>query len=331
METYSVVRFRFLAPIAAAIWTGCWIGAVARGVAQEEQPAPAPAARVAVAAPKDVSLTTKDDVALQATYYPGNAAEGKDNVPVILLHGFKGSKTAYKELAPLLQSIGCSVLVPDLRGHGQSVKGTDAAGNTVTLDAAKFRKDQFDRMVAFDMETLKGYLMERNNEGAVNIDKLCVVGAEMGAWVATNWAALDWSWQVVNGGKQGQDVKALALLSPEWQFQPKGVSVALPVDKAMRTDAVRQKISLMFLVGGQNRKAREEAKKVYNTVEKFHPKPDPNPEIRKETQDLFFIDLPTKLQGTEMLTVPELNAGQIIATFIKCRLIEKKMPWKKRG
>jgi alpha-beta hydrolase superfamily lysophospholipase len=210
------------------------------------------------------------------------------------------------------------------------VKAKDAAGNTVTLDATKFQTHQFYRMVG-DMETLKACLMEGNNEGKLNIDKLCVVGAEMGAWVAANWAESDWSWPELTSGKQGQDVKALVLLSPQWQFQPQGTNVALlSMDKALRTDAVRQDLSLMFLVGREDAKSLREARRVYSRVEQYHPKPDRDVEKRKLTQDLFFMELPTKLQGAEMLTVPELNAGQIIATFIKCRLIEKKIPWKKR-
>jgi pimeloyl-ACP methyl ester carboxylesterase len=40
--------------------------------------------------------------------------------PVVLLHGWPGDRTDYRELVPLLT--GCEVLVPDLRGFGQSDK-----------------------------------------------------------------------------------------------------------------------------------------------------------------------------------------------------------------
>lgn len=39
---------------------------------------------------------------------------------VVLLHGWPGDRTDYRELVPLLT--GCEVLVPDLRGFGQSAK-----------------------------------------------------------------------------------------------------------------------------------------------------------------------------------------------------------------
>ena len=50
---------------------------------------------------------------------------------------------------------------------------------------------QFKAMVTCDMEAVKKFLWERNNAGELNIDKLCVVGAEMGASVAVNFALAD--------------------------------------------------------------------------------------------------------------------------------------------
>ena len=39
-------------------------------------------------------------------------------------------------------------------------------------------------MVREDMRAVKDFLWERNNAGQLNIDKLCIVGADMGASVA---------------------------------------------------------------------------------------------------------------------------------------------------
>jgi pimeloyl-ACP methyl ester carboxylesterase len=44
---------------------------------------------------------------------------------VVLLHGWPGDRTDYRELVPLLS--GCEVLVPDLRGFGHSDKHAEAA------------------------------------------------------------------------------------------------------------------------------------------------------------------------------------------------------------
>jgi pimeloyl-ACP methyl ester carboxylesterase len=40
--------------------------------------------------------------------------------PVVLLHGWPGDRTDYRDLVPLLS--GCSAIVPDLRGFGHSAK-----------------------------------------------------------------------------------------------------------------------------------------------------------------------------------------------------------------
>ncbi len=63
-------------------------------------------------------------------------------------------------------------------------------------------------MIDQDLEACKSFLMDKNNAGELNINKLCVVGVEMGAVVAVDWAAWDWHWPRLATGKQGQDVKA---------------------------------------------------------------------------------------------------------------------------
>ena len=120
-----------------------------------------------------------------------------------------------EELAKFLQKEGHAVLVPSLRGHGNSV---NVQGSGRKLLASTLNPAQFQLMVKQDMEACKAYLMAKNNAGDLNIEKLCVVGAEMGAIVAMNWAVEDWHWPVLTTGKQGQDVKALVLLSPPMAF-----------------------------------------------------------------------------------------------------------------
>ena len=46
-------------------------------------------------------------------------------------------------------------------------------------------------MATEDMMAVKAFLWDRNNAGELNIDKLCVVGAEMGASVAMSFALAD--------------------------------------------------------------------------------------------------------------------------------------------
>ncbi len=69
-------------------------------------------------------------------------------------------------------------------------------------------------MIEQDLEACKAYLMDKNNSGELNINKLVVIGAEMGSVLAVNWAAWDWHWPMLTTGKQGQDVKGSCLFHP---------------------------------------------------------------------------------------------------------------------
>jgi pimeloyl-ACP methyl ester carboxylesterase len=60
---------------------------------------------------------TMDGVRLH--YWVGGQPDGQ---PVILWHGFLSTSYAWREVAPALASAGLSVLVPDMRGYGDSDK-----------------------------------------------------------------------------------------------------------------------------------------------------------------------------------------------------------------
>jgi len=293
------------------------------GIGQDKAPADKPAAKgpekKKIPAPEDVSVTTKDGVELQGTFYAG--LKGKESVPVMLVHGYKGSRSDYKDLAPYLQSLGHAVLAIDLRGHGSSVRVKDAK---LPLEAAKLKPNQFAAMIEMDLEKWKTFLTEKNNAGELNIDKLCVVGAEMGAIIALDWARLDWSWPVFATGKQGQDVKALVLLSP------KRTMSGLNVNAAMRTQAVVKELSILLLYGKGESSASKDANLLHSQFERFHPEPADNDKEKKDDKDLYYIGIDTKLQGTKLLGERSLMVDQAIGDFIQRRLVNKPFPWKER-
>lgn len=272
--------------------------------------------------PKELELETKDRVLLKATYYPGT--EGKKTVPIIMLHEYKGSRGDYDELAQLLQKQGHAVVIPDLRAHGGS---STIIGSERELDVDRLTPMQYMRMVEDDVETVKRFLMEENNAGKLNIERLCVIGAEMGAVIAMNWAVLDWSWPVLATGKQGQDVKALVLISPQQTFK------GLNATGALTNEKFQEKISIYVIVGADRRRDLREAERIVNRIERFHPDP-PREEIA-EKKTLFFDKYPTSLQGTRMLG-EDLALGNIslesrIAAFIKLRLVDKDFIWQDRS
>ena len=255
-----------------------------------------------VAPPQELTLKTADGIALAATFYPSTL--GKNAVPVMLLHAAKGNRADFEQLALELQRAGHAVVVPDLRGHGDSTRMADRPAEPRAADClAMIEKGG-------DLETLKDFLMARNNAGELNIEKLCLVGIEMGAVVAIHWAARDWSWPMLTTGKQGQDVKGLVLISPEWSYK------GLRIQDAVAQPNVRSDVSTMIIVGKGNSKMLQEAKRLHNALEKYHPPPS-----TPEKQSLWLKTPQTSLQGTRLLNEKSMDVEQMILKFIELRLV----------
>lgn len=254
------------------------------------------------------TLTTRDGVQLAVSYLPGNQA--KKTVPVVLLHGHRGKRADWVVLARHLQTRGHAVIVPDLRGHGASTR--TATGTTLSPNNVNFQE-----MASEDMGAISSWLVERNNNGELNLDKLCVVGAEMGAAVAAVWAAQNWSGPVA--GQSGHDVKALVLLSPKFVFRN------LKVADAVRSEAVAKELSILILVGKENASALGEATRVRALFDPWRPEA-PKPTNR----NFFFGRLGTHLQGAEMLADKSLAALDYIDEFIEARLVKQPFPWRER-
>ncbi len=273
--------------------------------------------------PEDVTLETDDGVTIEATYY--GSLQGKNAVPIILLHGYKGDRRDFDELALYLQNLGHAVIAPDLRGHGDSTRLV-RNGSTINLDSSRLRKDDIQAMSGLggDVECVKRFLMRKNNAGELNIEKLCVIGADMGATVALYWAGRDWSLPLLPGRKQGQDVKALVLISPQWSF--KGIPISVPLNLR----PIERELSMMMIVGTGDSTSLSGAKRIHNTLKKYRTAPPADPKEAKDKQDLFFTTPDTILSGAKMLSEKSLNLNSKIATFIDWRLVRKKFAWTDR-
>lgn len=267
--------------------------------------------------PEERVVTTKDGVHLHFQYFaPKEVSTAKNTVPVILLHGQGGSSADMIPLARHLQKLGHAVFAPDLRGHGKSVRRVGANGSEVEIHADSMGNEQYVYMVNFDMEALKKHILQMNNEGKVNIELLTIVGSEMSAIVALDWSLMDWSWPSLPSIKQGQDVKALVLMSPVSKY--KGLSA----EGAASSPVFRRPFS-MLVIGGA--KDKEYCGKIYDQLVKHHPSPS------QDQQSLYYIDLKTSLQGAKLLD-PSLDVHTAIGTFIERRLVKRagEYPWSKR-
>lgn len=328
------------------------------------QDPPAGGEKQEIPKPKDVSIQTADAVALAATYFPG--LKEKESVPVVLLHELRGrreqgraastrfSRVDYAGLAKYLQARGHAVLVPDLRGHGDSNVRKIPGRPDQVIDPKTMGGADYQRMVTIDMPALKNYLVARNNEGELNIEKLVVVGAEQSALLAMYWTQLDWSRLASGNRKQGQDIKAVILLSPTWsvpglqwsqiaRYQPLAMVPFDPQLQRVFRDGIRRdprqgavvfdyrrEVPVRILVGWYEsknpadtppphvREAMADARKVHSLLKGF---PD---------ADVLLGKFDTKAQGTALLQVPGLRCEQIIANLIDKTVGSRQLTWDKR-
>ncbi len=279
----------------------------------------APAWAQAAAAKKkrfeDITLHTEDGVILRCTYYP--AQPSKQTVPVILLHDWNGNRAQFHQLALYLQRKKITVIVPDLRGHGQSTFRMLPGGRSpLKIDRTKMKKAAVESTV-LDVEAVKKFLLEKNNKGELNIEQLCVVGCGFGSIVALNWAMVDWNKRSLPAYKIGKDVKALVLVSPLQSFR--GVTTRM----ALAHPVVRKGLAVLVIVGANNSQYYSEAKRVFKSFERFH---------GKKAQDIGFLEFDTSLEGTQLINARGLGVGGKIAQFIDWILVRNaaRYPWHDR-
>jgi pimeloyl-ACP methyl ester carboxylesterase len=283
---------------------------------------------------EEIDLLTVDGLEMKATYFPGT--KGAESIPVILLHGFKGNRKDFTSdgLASILQAkreLGCAVIVPDLRGHGDSTKLHVTKKRTDDLKGKKLQPAQITAMVTKDLRAVKDFLWEKNNRKALNIDKLTVIGVEEGAALALSFVAYDAigyeQGQVRYGPlKLGGFVKAAVLISPVTNIP------ALKLPQAMKMPEVCRDLSVMIVVGNKSKEHFLEAERLSSQFVKARPLADDDKLDSKTVW--FFKKIETPLQGSKLLAESSLNLPDKILAFLESRLVKnadaKDWVWKER-
>ncbi|MCI0362040.1 MAG: alpha/beta hydrolase [Planctomycetaceae bacterium] len=288
-------------------------------LASAQAPKAKPKGKDAPAEPEEVKLDTKDGWSINATYFPGKLK--KEAVPFILLHGWKGQRGDMDPLAKFLQSQGHGVIAPDLRGHGQS---NTRPGSDKTIDDPDDLKRLELENTWQDIEACKKFMRLKNNAGEVNLESLCVVASDFSCILAMQWAAYDWSATILPSYKNGQDVKALVLLTP-WQTH-KGITM----QKTLQHPAIRTKLSMLLIAGTDDSRGFSDAKKLNTSLEAFRPDMK-KPDVEAQDRTLVFMQPETNLDGAKLLN-PALKMMPVIGTFVKFRLVDRKedFPWQER-
>jgi len=89
--------------------------------------------------------TSRDGLSLYARDYP--AAGGETRLPVICLHGLTRNSKDFEDIAPIIAGWGRRVIVPDVRGRGQS----DKDPNPKNYRPPIYARDVIEMMAALDI------------------------------------------------------------------------------------------------------------------------------------------------------------------------------------
>jgi pimeloyl-ACP methyl ester carboxylesterase len=276
-----------------------------------------------------VTLATRDGVQLKISYFAGNARKGspqaKQTTPVVFLHDLKGSRAVFAPLVQKLQATGqgegdrpaFAAVTVDLRAHGESIKV--ANNSQVELNAAKLTKEDLIAMASYDLDAVRNFLVEKNDAGDLNLNKLCLIGSGMGASAAANWALTDWSYPPLAVGKQGQDVKAIVLISPRWSFN------GLLMQGPMQFRALKENVAWMLVYGDKDKQFQADALRIKKQLERFHPTTDATG--AKRTSGLAALNLNTRLQGDSLLTQVGASAEDQIVKFLTDNVAATQQEW----
>lgn len=277
-----------------------------------------------------ISLITKDGVQLKATYFPSATRKGnpqaKQVTPVVLLHDYKSTQAVFAPLAQKLQTPAegdnrpsFAAITVDLRAHGGSTKQLLANGAQADLDAAKLSKEGLFAMASLDMEAVRNFLVDKNDAGELNLNKLCLVGSGMGASVAANWALQDWGAPPLAVGKQGQDVKAIALISPRWSYN--GLLMQAP----MKFRPLKENVAWLLMCGAQDPKAKADVARIQKQLDRYHPATDQGGAQRRS--GLVVVDLQSKLQADSLLSQMGAPFEDQIVKFLVENAADTQQPW----
>lgn len=296
--------------------------------------------------PEAIAVAAGDGLPIAITYFKSGG--GKESPVVVLLHMKEDSRRIWDNgLAPVLQKEGYAVISVDLRGHGDSKGGGipaavgAGAGNVnqkkkddkdkkpaakSTKGSGDVKRGDVEAMIVLDMEAVKTFIYDKNQSGELNMNKLAVVGAEMGATVAVNFAANDWAKKPHSDGVEGfrtprgQDVRALVLISPQTGFAGVPVNAAL---NAMRTSLPTTidpngGVAVLVCVSKKDTEDHGQAKKIFDQVQ--------NKDNEGRT---YFETYEGNLRGTKLLG-KKLKIESHLLAFLDKHLRKLPPNWKDR-
>jgi pimeloyl-ACP methyl ester carboxylesterase len=279
--------------------------------------------------PENKTLQTADGGSLHITYYK---SLGEQDAPVVvLLHMKDGNRFVWqgdKGFAHRLQEDGYAAITVDLRFHGESKIGGAPGVTNVNQGSGKgkdkkkagidLRPADLEAMVECDMEAVKAFIKDEHQAKNLNMNKLGIVGPEMGASVAVAYAALDWAKEPYDDAQEGyqtprgQDVRAIVLISPQEKYKN------LAMAKVMAT-LKNPDLNIAFLICCGSGADKKESERIFEMAA--------TPSINKKR--MYFKSYGAKLTGTGLLD-KNLMIEEGMLAFFGEHLKKIDSPWRDR-
>lgn len=278
-----------------------------------------------VEGPQEKTVQTADGWTIHFSYW--ESTMGKDAPVVILLHGDNTTRVQWKAsgLPDQLAKEQYAVIAVDLRKHGDSKPPEDAPAKLKTKTLTKF---DYESMVAADLEAIKKFIYEEHQAQRLNMRKLGIVATEFSSPIAVAWAAMDWAKKPYDDAPtleaktpRGQDVQAIALISPEDSVT--GVATTQPLRLLRATG-----MAALLLTGEMNPRASRTVQRMYQGFGGDQQDAE-NPRYYMTTFEKF------KLSGIDLMTKyrdPQGRPAAMLAvlSFLHKHVFEHKVDWKTR-
>lgn len=146
---------------------------------------------------ESVNFKTADGVKIFGTFYRPEKLKMSKVPVVLLLHQVSGARGDYSMLVPHLMAEGFTALAIDFRGHGESLQYNGTVRTWEEFNDADFKA------MSNDIVSAIHYLETRPD---VNVDRIAIIGASIGANLALNYAVTD------------KRVRTLILMSPSLNY-----------------------------------------------------------------------------------------------------------------
>ena len=284
-------------------------------------------------------VETSDGLPLHFTYWPTGHDHAMDSGVVVLLHMHNGNRLDWTSpaAAGFVQRLqrDYAVIAVDLRGHGQSKGAAASSGGDIIdantrkskksssnggarIDSSNLKPRDYEAMAFVDLEAIKRFIYEENQLQHLNMNKMAIIGAEMGANAAAVFAANDWLKDPHPDGQdgfrtpRGQDVRALVLLSPE--ISRPGLPIAEPL-KVLKTPDF--KVAVLVCVGEKDKEDKGEGKKVFRQLSS-----------ERNKDRMYLKEYDSSARGTDLMDVNGLKAN--IYAFLELHLKKVPSDWNDR-